>query len=62
MLRGPAQARRPVQTGVMISTRLARALREAGLVWTPVSGDAFQQMSLSSVLIMSFAARSCARL
>lgn len=42
MLRGPAQARRPVQTGVMISTRLARALREAGLVWTPVSGDAFQ--------------------
>lgn len=26
----------------MISTRLARELREAGLVWTPVSGDAFQ--------------------
>lgn len=26
----------------MISTRLARELREAGLVWTPVTGDAFQ--------------------
>ncbi|QNO38029.1 pilus assembly protein CpaE [Protaetiibacter sp. SSC-01] len=26
----------------MISTRLARELREAGLVWAPVSGDAFQ--------------------
>lgn len=26
----------------MISTRLAQALRDAGLVWTPASGDAFQ--------------------
>src|SRR5262245_9940228 len=26
----------------MISTALAASLREAGLVWTPVSGDAFQ--------------------
>jgi hypothetical protein len=26
----------------MISTGLARELREAGLVWTPASGDAFQ--------------------
>ena len=26
----------------MISTRLAEALRDAGLVWTPASGDAFQ--------------------
>jgi len=26
----------------MISTALARELREAGLVWTPSSGDAFQ--------------------
>ena len=26
----------------MISTVLARELREAGLVWTPVSGDSFQ--------------------
>ncbi|TXK19450.1 pilus assembly protein CpaE [Homoserinibacter sp. GY 40078] len=26
----------------MISTTLARALRDAGLVWTPASGDAFQ--------------------
>lgn len=26
----------------MISTSLAAALREAGLVWSPVSGDAFQ--------------------
>jgi hypothetical protein len=26
----------------MISTALARELREAGLVWTPASGDAFQ--------------------
>lgn len=26
----------------MISTSLAAALRDAGLVWTPVSGDAFQ--------------------
>ncbi len=26
----------------MISTRLATELREAGLVWTPASGDAFQ--------------------
>jgi hypothetical protein len=26
----------------MISTALAAALREAGLSWTPVSGDAFQ--------------------
>lgn len=26
----------------MISTALAAALREAGLVWAPVSGDAFQ--------------------
>jgi hypothetical protein len=26
----------------MISTALAAALREAGLTWTPVSGDAFQ--------------------
>ena len=26
----------------MISTALAAALRDAGLVWTPVSGDAFQ--------------------
>src|SRR5437868_1116474 len=26
----------------MISTALATALRDAGLVWTPVSGDAFQ--------------------
>jgi len=26
----------------MISTPLARRLRDAGLVWTPVSGDAFQ--------------------
>jgi hypothetical protein len=26
----------------MISTGLARALREAGLIWTPASGDAFQ--------------------
>lgn len=30
------------QTGSMISTRLARELQEAGLVWAPVSGDAFQ--------------------
>ncbi len=30
------------QTGLMISTRLARELQEAGLVWTPASGDAFQ--------------------
>jgi len=27
---------------VVISTALARELRAAGLVWTPVSGDAFQ--------------------
>jgi len=26
----------------MISTRLARELRDAGLAWTPASGDAFQ--------------------
>src|SRR5690349_11555865 len=26
----------------MISTALAASLRDAGLVWTPVSGDAFQ--------------------
>ncbi|MCS0500173.1 hypothetical protein [Protaetiibacter mangrovi] len=26
----------------MISTRLARELRDAGLSWTPASGDAFQ--------------------
>jgi hypothetical protein len=26
----------------MISASLARALRDAGLVWTPASGDAFQ--------------------
>jgi len=26
----------------MISTRLARELQHAGLVWTPASGDAFQ--------------------
>ena len=26
----------------MISTRLARELRDAGLGWTPASGDAFQ--------------------
>jgi hypothetical protein len=26
----------------MISTRLAQELRDAGLVWTPASGDAFQ--------------------
>ena len=32
----------PRQDGCMISTRLARELREAGLVWTPASGDAFQ--------------------
>lgn len=30
------------QTGAMISTRLARELQEAGLTWTPASGDAFQ--------------------
>ncbi len=28
--------------GVVISTKLARELRDAGLVWTPASGDAFQ--------------------
>ncbi len=26
----------------MISTALARELREAGLLWTPASGDSFQ--------------------
>lgn len=30
------------QTGSMISTRLARALQDEGLTWTPASGDAFQ--------------------
>jgi len=30
------------QTDCMISTRLARELQEAGLTWTPASGDAFQ--------------------
>jgi hypothetical protein len=30
------------QNGQMISTALAAELRDAGLVWTPVSGDAFQ--------------------
>ena len=48
---GPASVRgrrdaapriRMPQTGCMISTRLAAELRDAGLVWTPVSGDAFQ--------------------
>lgn len=39
----PAARIRPMaQTGAMISTRLARELQEAGLVWTPASGDAFQ--------------------
>jgi hypothetical protein len=30
------------ENGQMISTALAAELRDAGLVWTPVSGDAFQ--------------------
>jgi len=30
------------QTGDVISTRHARELREAGVIWTPASGDAFQ--------------------
>ncbi len=43
MLRGYPRARGRVgENGEMISTALAQQLRDAGLTWTPVAGDAFQ--------------------
>jgi hypothetical protein len=39
------ERRRSVKSGdngLVLSTALAQQLRDAGLVWTPVSGDAFQ--------------------